>query len=190
MGSIFKTSIIFICLLTNTLLLVGSTPKKDIDHILVISAYADSNPWSNGFITPIVTMASQDSTIGAYTMNLNMFALQNAKDVDKFEASICEMLPSTPPKIVVFIGNASFVFCDNLNKIWPDIPMLLCGERDYTGPDALSFKPMHLLRATYSYQRFTKDDEPDHAVCQSIYRRESATHETAHSTNEESCLYR
>ena len=137
MRSIFKTSIIFLCLLTHTLLLVGSTPKKDIDHILVISAYADSNPWSNGFITPIVTMASQDSTIGAYTMNLNMFALQNAKDVDKFEASICEMLPSTPPKIVVFIGNASFVFCDNLNKIWPDIPMLLCGERDYTGPDSL-----------------------------------------------------
>ncbi len=82
-------------------------------------------------------MASQDSTIGAYTIYLNMFALQNAKEVDKFEASICEMLPSSPPKMVVFVGNASFVFCDNLNKIWPDIPMLLCGERDYTGPDSL-----------------------------------------------------
>lgn len=137
MGSIFKTSIIFLCLLTHTLLSVGSTPKKDLDQILVISAYADSNPWSNSFITPIVTMASQDSTIGAYTIYLNMFALQNAKEVDKFEASICEMLPSSPPKMVVFVGNASFVFCDNLNKIWPDIPMLLCGERDYTGPDSL-----------------------------------------------------
>jgi len=137
MGSIFKVSIIFLCLLTHTLFLAGSTLQKNIDHILVISAYADSNPWSNSFITPIVTMASQDSTIGAYTMHLNMFALKDSKEVDKFEEKICEMLPPSPPKMVVLIGNASFVFCDNLNKIWPDIPMLLCGERDFTGPDSL-----------------------------------------------------
>lgn len=82
-------------------------------------------------------MASQDSTIGAYTIYLNMFALQNSREVDKFEENIAEKLPASPPKMVVFIGNASFVFCDNLNKIWPDIPMLLCGEREYTGPDSL-----------------------------------------------------
>lgn len=137
MRSIFKASIIFLCLLTHSLLLVGNNPEKKIDHILIISAYAESNPWSNSFITPIVTMASQDSTIGAYTIYLNMFALQNSREVDKFEENIAEKLPASPPKMVVFIGNASFVFCDNLNKIWPDIPMLLCGEREYTGPDSL-----------------------------------------------------
>lgn len=78
MRSIFKASIIFLCLLTHSLLLVGNNPEKKIDHILIISAYAESNPWSNSFITPIVTMASQDSTIGAYTIYLNMFALQNS----------------------------------------------------------------------------------------------------------------
>lgn len=138
MRSIFKVSILFLCLLTHSFLSAGNLPEKNIKHILIISAYADSNPWSNSFITPIVTMASQDSTIGVYTINLKMFAVQkNSVNVEKFEEGICEKLPQYTPKMVVFIGNASFVFCDNLNKIWPDIPMLLCGERDYTGPDSL-----------------------------------------------------
>ena len=127
MRSILKVSILFLCLLPHFFLSAGNLPKKNIKHILIISAYADSNPWSNNFITPIVTMASQDSTIGAYTINLNMFALQKRKgDVEEFKKSIYERLPTHTPKMVVFIGNASFIFCNNLNKIWAH-PIIIGG---------------------------------------------------------------
>lgn len=58
-------------------------------------------------------IASQDSTIGAYTIHLNMFALKDSREVNRFEENIYKKLPASPPKMMVLIGNPSFVLCDS-----------------------------------------------------------------------------
>lgn len=122
---------------SNTHTLIGNNAKPDIDHILVINTYADSNPWSNSLINPILDMASKNNKIGVVTAHLKMLAVDNQDDLKKIKESLFQKLPSQTPKLIVMIGCASYILCDELNNQWPDVPMLLCGERDYTGPEEL-----------------------------------------------------
>lgn len=137
MKSTFKAVIITLCCLLHTLISAGNNIDKTIDHILIINAYSDSNPWSNSLINPIVNMASRNEKLGLYSAHLKMITLQKPADLQSFEDKICSELSIRTPKLIVFIGSASFILCDDLNRQWPDIPMILCGERDYTGPDSI-----------------------------------------------------
>lgn len=137
MRNIFKVFFSIFCLLINTHTLIGNDTNSDIDHILVINTYADSNPWSNSLINPILDMASKNNKIGVITAHLKMLALDNHDDLKKIKESLFQKLPSRTPKLIVMIGCASYIFCDELNNQWSDVPMLLCGERDYTGPEEL-----------------------------------------------------
>lgn len=137
MRGIYKAMVITLCLLIHANTSFGNNADQHIDQILIINAYADSNPWSNSFITPIINMAAQDSKIGIYTAHLRMLTLQSSEALKTFEENICRELSTRTPKLIVFVGSASFILCDDLNRQWPDIPMLLCGERDYTGPDEI-----------------------------------------------------
>lgn len=137
MRNIFKAFLIIICLLINTQTLIGNNKQTDIDHILIINTYTDSNPWSNSLINPILSMASQNNEIGVITAHLKMLSLNSQDDLKEIKESMFQKLPSRTPKLIVMIGCASYIFCDELNKQWPNVPMLLCGERDYTGPEEL-----------------------------------------------------
>lgn len=137
MRNIFKAVLIIICLLINTHSLIGNNKQTDIDHILIINTYADSNPWSNSLINPILGIASQNNKIGAITVHLKMLSLDGDDDLKKVKERIFQKLPSRTPKLIVMIGCASYILCDELNKQWPNVPMLLCGECDYTGPEEL-----------------------------------------------------
>ena len=145
MSSKLKAVMIILCLLINTHSLIGKNTDGNIDQILIINAYADSNPWSNSLINPIIKMAAQDDKTGAYIANLKMLTLQVPQDLKLFEKDIVDQLSSHTPQMIVFIGSASFILCDDFNRMWPDIPMLLCGERDYTGPDEIIARGHALL---------------------------------------------
>ena len=143
MRSILKAIIITLCLLVKTYLSYSENTGTNINHILVLNAYSSSNPWSNSFITPIVNMASQNKQIGVYVENLNMLTLQDAEARKNLKKDILSEVYSYSPKVIVLIGNASFILHDELNRRWPDIPMILCGERDYTGPiDSIQGHPL------------------------------------------------
>ncbi len=137
MSSNLKALFIILCLQVNTHSLIGNNIETNIDHILIINAYADSNPFSSSLVNPIISMASQNSKIGVYAANLSMFTLQKYQDLKLLEEDIRKKLPHDSPKMIVFIGSPSFILCDLFDRLWPDIPMLLCGERDYTGPDEI-----------------------------------------------------
>ena len=138
MKNILKITILTICLLAQTCFLTGSnTNTKNIDYIFIINTYADSNPWSNSFINPIIRMASQNNKIGIYAAHLKMLTLKSPNNLKAFEENILKELSFRTPKLVIFIGSASFILCDDIDQKWPGIPMLLCGEHDYTGPENL-----------------------------------------------------
>ena len=138
MKGIFKAIVITLCLLSHTLFSSGNNaPNKQIDYILIVNAYAESNPWSNSLINPIINMVSRNSNMGIYTAHLKMLLMQKDEDLTILEEKIRTELATNIPKLIVFIGNASFALCDDLNRQWPDIPMILCGERDYSGADSI-----------------------------------------------------
>ena len=132
MKVIYKVAFLIFCLLLNTSFLQGKDTDNSIDYILIINIYNDSNPWSTHLITPIVNMVARNNKIGTYTAHLKMLT-QDTSKLQSFEENICNELSTHVPSLIVFIGSASFILCDDLNRVWPDIPMVLCGERDYTG---------------------------------------------------------
>lgn len=132
MKYILGTVIAILCSFTCTDTLYGKSPATDVDDILIINTYTEANPWSNDFITSIVNMASQNSHIGVYTAHMKMLTLDEENKLKTFKESLFKSYKN--PKLIVLIGCGSFIMCDELNRQWPDIPMILCGERDYTGP--------------------------------------------------------
>lgn len=132
-----KVVIIILCLVLRAHTLSGNNIDKHIDYILVINANSDSNPWSNNFIAPIASMASQDSTMGVYTAHLKMLNLQVPEGLDAFKEKVFKEFSLHRPKVVVLIGCASFILCNDINRLWPNISMILCGEHDYTGNDSI-----------------------------------------------------
>lgn len=141
MKGILKATVITLYLLSHTLFSLGNNVHDpQIDYILIVNAYAESNPWSNSFINPIINLASRNSNMGLYTAHLKMLIIQKDEDLKMLEEKICTELSMQTPKLIVFLGNASFVLCDDLNRRWPDIPMILCGERNYTGPKSIITK--------------------------------------------------
>ena len=132
MKVIYKVAFLIFCLLLNTSFSQGKDTDNSIDYILIINTYNDSNPWSTHLITPIVNMVARNNKIGIYTAHLKMLT-QDTSKLQSFEENICNELSTHVPSLIVFIGSASFILCDDLNRVWPDIPMVLCGERDYTG---------------------------------------------------------
>ena len=104
MKNILKITILTICLLAQTCFLTGSnTNTKNIDYILIINTYADSNPWSNSFINPIIRMASQNNKIGIYAAHLKMLTLKSPNNLKAFEENILKELSFRTPKLVIFM---------------------------------------------------------------------------------------
>lgn len=108
--------------------------EENIQHILIINAYTESTPWSNSLIYPIIRMASQHKEIGVYTEHMNMLMLDDEEELRAFEENMFREFTEQQPKLIVLLGTETYILCDDLNQKWPDVPMILCGERDYTGP--------------------------------------------------------
>ena len=134
MKSIGRTVFLVLCLMGCMLISSGRNVEKTIDYILIINAYTESTPWSNSLILPVVNMASQNQEIGVYTEHMNMMMLDDEEGIAEFKNNVFKDFSERPPKLVVLLGTVSYILCEDLNRQWPDIPMILCGERDYTGP--------------------------------------------------------
>ena len=114
--------IAILCSFTCTDTLYGKSLATDVDDILIINTYTEANPWSNDFITSIVNMASQNSHIGVYTAHMKMLTLDEEIKLETFKESLFKSYKN--PKLIVLIGCGSFIMCDELNRQWPDIPMI------------------------------------------------------------------
>ena len=68
--------------------------------------------------TPIVNMVARNNKIGIYTAHLKMLT-QDTSKLQSFEENICNELSTHVPSLIVFIGSASFILCDDLNRVWP-----------------------------------------------------------------------
>ena len=133
MKNIYRTACWIACLLCCVHTLCGKNVEGDVNYVLIINTYTESTPWSNSMIYPIVSMASQDEKLGVYTEHMNMLMMDGEEELAAFEKNIFKDFETRPPKLIVLLGTASFILCEDLDRQWPDIPIILCGERDYAG---------------------------------------------------------
>ncbi len=133
MKNVRKAMIWVVCLFIGVSAFAGSNVGQKVEDILIINSFTESTPWSNGLINPIVNMISRNERIGVVAEHMNMLMIENEAGVEEFTKNVFRDFTGRTPKMVVLIGEGSFILCEDLDRKWPGIPMILCGKRDYTG---------------------------------------------------------
>lgn len=140
------------CFLFLGLLSILTAPAQDSlalnvnsDYVLVINSYTSDAPWSNALIEPVQKWMSNDN-VPVLIEHLNMLMIEDADDFDMVEKTILKKYSKHVPKAVLMLGNPSLLLKDSIRSRWGDIPMILCGEHDFYGPDMAYIKKYPLPR--------------------------------------------
>ena len=160
MKNVRKVTMWIVCLFVCVTAFAEPNAGLEVEDILVINSFTGSTPWSNSLINPIVNMASRDERIGVVTEHMNMLMLEDEAGLEEFTKNVFRDFSDRTPKMAVLIGEGSFILCEDLDRRWPGIPMILCGKRDYTGPREKILRkqalapderiPLHSLRERYN----------------------------------------
>lgn len=101
--------------------------------ILMINSYSAFHPNSNGIIQMVVDTLSSSKDSEIYVSHMNAFQMKDINDLKNYETSLFRQYSAKRPDILILVGNVSFTLCEDLNRQWPGIDMILCGEKDFTG---------------------------------------------------------
>lgn len=112
----------------------SNAPHQD-DYLLIINSYTNDAPWSNAIISPVQHWGSSDKNIPVFVKHLNMLLVNDSTDVIKLKDSIFTEYGARPPKAILLLGNSTLLLKEEFKGEWGDIPMILCGEDDFIGPD-------------------------------------------------------
>ncbi len=139
-----KTFIILIIFLLNAVNVFseGSSVFKpgSENTILIINAYSGSSRWSNDFIIPIYNSYQHKNSpfvVDVDHMNTQMMQMQDTDELLQYEKRLFERYADSPPKLLILLGSASWgLLKDSIERKWKDVPVILCTETNYVGPQA------------------------------------------------------
>lgn len=103
-------------------------------YILCINSYAESTPWSNRMISTISEYVQRDPKIALYAENMNTLMIDNDTILEEFENLIAQKYSKHRPRLLVLLGNPALLLRDEYRELWGDIPIILCSEENYIGP--------------------------------------------------------
>lgn len=143
-----KTFIILIILLLNTVNALSESSSAfkpgDEDKILILNAYSGSSRWSNDFIIPIYNSYQHKNSpfvVDVEHMGSQFMQLQNVENLLEYEKRLFEKYADNPPKLLILLGSASWgLLKADIEKQWKDVPVILCTETDYVGPQEAYLK--------------------------------------------------
>lgn len=135
----------FYILVSLCLLLTGSmSAQKRIinskNYILVINSYTEAFPWSNRALSATTKYVLNDPTLTLYVEHMNMLMVDNDTMVNEFKKECIEKYSSHIPRMVMILGNPAMILRDYFKNMWGDIPIILCAEENYIGPNEFYFK--------------------------------------------------
>ncbi|MDD3039809.1 ATP-binding protein [Bacteroides sp.] len=116
------------------------------DYILIINSYTEATPWSVRMISTVTEYTQNLPQLGLYTEHMNLLMMDNDAVLQEFKDTIFTKYKHHPPRIILLLGNSALMLRDDIRKEWGDIPIMLCGEEDYFGPQKsyLEKKPIAL----------------------------------------------
>ena len=102
-------------------------------YILCINSYADASPWSSRMISGMTEFVQKDPGITLYAEHMNMLLINDDAILEEFKHNILGKYQRRPC-MVVLLGNPALLLRDELRNRWGDIPIILCAQEDYVGP--------------------------------------------------------
>ena len=132
--------LIFSCLLAHPFSEAASSPPGDKrDYMLVLNTYTESAPWSSHIINSIVAHIDQVDNFEVYTENMNSLLMTFKKhktgEIESFKHNLLREYGKNPPRMLVLLGAPSAVLRDFVKQTWPGVPLILCSEMNYIGPE-------------------------------------------------------
>lgn len=115
----------------------GNQPRNlKNDYLLVVNTYTSDAPWSNAIIEPVQKWVSAEHGVAVFVEHLNMLMIDDAARFDKVKQAVLDKYSDKAPKAVLLLGNPALLLKDDIRDRWGDIPVILCAEEDYFGPDS------------------------------------------------------
>lgn len=105
------------------------------EYLLVVNTYTSDAPWSNAIIEPVQHWMNE-LDVPVLIEHLNMLMVEDAEDFGMVEDAIFEKYGERTPKAILLLGNSSLLLRDRMRAQWGDVPMILCAEQEYYGPDS------------------------------------------------------
>lgn len=105
------------------------------DYLLVINTYTSDAPWSNAIIEPVQKWMN-DENVPVLIEHLNMLMVNDAEDFGMVESAIFTKYANRTPKAILLLGNSALLLKDSIRTYWGDVPVILCAEHDFYGPDS------------------------------------------------------
>ena len=117
----------------------SSPPGDKRDYMLVLNTYTESAPWSSHIINSIVAHIDQVDNFEVYTENMNSLLMTFKKhktgEIESFKNNLLREYGKNPPRMLVLLGAPIAVLRDFVKQTWPGVPLILCSEMDYIGPE-------------------------------------------------------
>ncbi len=105
------------------------------DYLLVVNSYTSDAPWSNAIIEPVEKWVSTEHGVAVFVEHLNMLMVEDTAQFERVMRTVLDKYPDKAPKAVLLLGNPALLLRDDLRGRWGDVPVVLCAEEDYFGPD-------------------------------------------------------
>lgn len=106
------------------------------NYLLIINSYTSDAPWSNNIIDPVQRWVVDQGRKNVFIEHLNMLMIDDTAKLRKLKPTLLAKYDARPPKAVLLLGNTALLLKDSIRTHWGDIPLVLCAEESYTGPEA------------------------------------------------------
>lgn len=136
----------------------ADTSKK---HILILNSEDESSPWVQEYVNSLAYYAVNTKGASCNVRHLNASLITNDSTFQEAIKSSLDYFGNVPPTGVILVGRPAFATRDEINKRWPDVPILYLGgestvyplEFEYAGTDASQAPSVELkdIRKKYNF---------------------------------------
>lgn len=98
-------------------------------------------------ISTISEYVQKDPQLALYAEHMNTLMIDNDSILEKFENMISQKYSQPRPQLLVLLGSPAFTLRDEYRKFWGDIPIILCSEEAFLGPQEAYFQKREIALA-------------------------------------------
>ncbi len=106
------------------------------NYILIVNTYTSDAPWSNSIIEPVRDWSAGNDKPAVFVEHLNMLMIDDTEKLGEAERFVFDKYALGTPRAVLLLGNSALILIDEIREQWGDVPVILCGEENYIGPDS------------------------------------------------------
>lgn len=118
--------------------LASADDKKENSgtDLLIISSYVSGAPWSQTIISHIMQKEYDRKDVSMNVEYMNILTIETPEILNQYKENLFSTYGNNPPKAVLMLGNAPLILRDDMRRHWGDIPLIVCAESRYIGPDS------------------------------------------------------